>query len=92
MDTRVLIDDDRVVVSLTQDCADLAEMTTAMRNEGLHGSSEMRLAARIPDIFIEDYCYRSGITYEEWVQNPEHIKRVLEDPALATFRVWPGRI
>ena len=93
MQRQIAVDhEDRVVVRLTDDVEPLLEYTKAMHNEGLHGSSDMKLAGSIPNILIEDYCNRMGITYEEWSQNPEHIRRVVNDPALSHFRIWKGRV
>lgn len=92
MRTDLHVSDGQMVVSNTQDCTPIAERATAMRNQGIHGSSEMRLAATIPNVMIEKYCNDNGISYAEWSSNREHIRRMLQDPALAHFRVWPGRV
>lgn len=81
-----------LVVRNVQDCTPIAEHAKRLHVEGVHGSSEMRHAAEIPNVFIEEYCARVGITYSEWLKNKEHIRRVVNDPALAHFRVWPGRV
>lgn len=92
MGTRFALVDGALVVECVQQCTPIAEDATRRREEGIHGSSEFRHAARIPDVMIEAYCNRVGITYEEWCSNKEHIRRVLNDPAMAHFRVWPGRV
>ena len=48
-----------------QDATPIVENVKAMHNAGLHGSSEMKLAARIPRIMIEKYCNDNGITFQE---------------------------
>lgn len=79
-------------VQRTQDCTPIAEKCKALHNEGIHGSSEVKLAASIPNILIEKYCQDNGISFRDWCADPAHIRRMLEDPALAHFRIWPGRI
>jgi hypothetical protein len=79
-------------VQRTQDCTPIAEETQALHREGFHGSSNVKHAARIPNILIEKYCQDNGITFREWLLDEAHIRRMLNDPALAHFRIWPGQI
>lgn len=90
--TQVGISDGQAFIRRTQDCTPIAERAQAMHREGHHGTAEVKLAASIPNILIEQYCQDNGITYREWLVNPAHIRRMLADPALAHFRIWPGRI
>lgn len=91
MATRLHMQGDALVVQNTQDCTAIAEHATARRNEGKTGSSEMRLAASIPVVFVEKYLNDNGITYAEFAQDPAHKVRLLNNPDLAHFRVWEGR-
>lgn len=92
MHTQIHVKDGQMVVSQTQDCTAIAEWAKAQHNAGFVGSSEMRHAARIPDVFVEKYINDHNITFAEFMNNKEHIRRVLNDPAMAHFRVWKGRI
>jgi hypothetical protein len=92
LQTKVHVQGDQMVVQNTQDCTPIAEYAKARQREGMHGSSEMRLAGSIPLVMVEKYCNDNGITYPEWSSNKEHIRRMLQDPALAHFRIWPGAI
>lgn len=83
---------DTMAIERIQDCTPIVDHAKALHNEGLHGSNEMRHAARIPYVIIERYCNETGITFEEWMQNPEHMRAMLNDPALAAFRVWGGKV
>lgn len=76
----------------TQDCTPIAEKAQALHRQGVHGSSEVKHAASIPNILIEKYCLDNGISYREWIGDQSHIRRMLSDPALAAFRIWPGKI
>jgi hypothetical protein len=40
---------------------------------------------------VEAYIAQAGITMHEWATNPVHIRRMLNDPDLAGFRVWEGK-
>ena len=92
MRTQILVNDGQMVVSQTQDCTAIAEWAKAQQNAGFVGSSEMRHAARIPDVFVEKYLNDNNITFNEFMNNREHLRRVLNDPAMAHFRIWPGKI
>ena len=70
----------------------IAEDAKARHNAGFHGSSDMKHAARVDPVLIESYLNRNGITWQEFSRSQEHMKRFLNDPALAHFRIWPGRI
>lgn len=92
LQTRIHVKDGRMVVQNTQDCTSIAESAMARHNEGLHGTSELKHAARIPMVMVEKYLNDNNITFAEWSQNKAHIRRMLQDPALAHFRIWKGRI
>jgi hypothetical protein len=79
-------------IQRTQDCTPIAERCQAMHREGMHGSSEVKLAASIPNILIEKYCQDNGISFREWMVDETHMRRMLSDPALSAFRIWPGKL
>ena len=90
--TKFHFHDGNMTVQRTQDCTAIAEHAKALSNEGRTGTADMKLAAKIPYVMIEDYCNRNGILFSEFMQNREHIRRVLADPALAHFRIWKGKV
>jgi len=92
MQTQLHVKDDVMVVQNTQDCTPYLERTQALHKEGYHGSSDFKHAASIPNVVIENYINQKGITFQEWMANPVHIKAVLNDPDLRAFRIWPGRV
>ena len=83
--------DGLMVVERAQNCTVIADHCKALANE-TEQRGDVRLAARLPEVVVERYCNENGITFGEFVGNPEHIRRVCNDPALAAFRVWPGVI
>jgi hypothetical protein len=90
--TRVHEEDGKTVFERVQDCAPIADRAKALHNEGLHGSSEMKHAASIPFVIVERYCNDNGISFQEFCNGEEHIRRMVNDPSLAHFRVWNGRV
>jgi hypothetical protein len=83
---------DTTAIERIQDCTPILDTTTALRNEGIVGSNEMRHAASFPAVVVENYLNRTGITFEEFMQSQDHIKAMLRDPDLSGFRVWTGRV
>lgn len=90
--TKVDFHDGLMTVGRFQDCDPILENAKARHREGFHGSSDFKHAARIPNVIIEKYCNDNKIEFSEFMQNPAHIKRVLNDPSLSAFRIWPGRV
>ena len=90
--TRVIVQDGALVVGRSQDCTPIAEFAKRQHNAGFHGSSEMRHAAKIPNIVIEAYCNDHKLLYSEVMSDPVHMKRICNDPKNAAFRIWPGRL
>lgn len=90
MQTLVQVKDGQMVVQNSQDCTPIAEYAKAQHNHGFTGSSEMKHAARIPMVMVEKYLTDNGITFDEWSRDKAHIRRMLQDPALAHFRIWKG--
>lgn len=70
----------------------IADYCKARQNEGLTGGKEMPLLAEFPAELVEKYCNDTGVTFSEWMQNPVHARRMLNDPALAHFRVNPMQV
>lgn len=90
--TVVALQDGALITGTVQDCTPIVEHTKALHNAGYVGSSEMRLAAKLPDVIVEKYCNNKGITFHEFMRDKSHIRNMLSDPALAHFRVWKGKV
>ena len=84
--------DGALISSTTQDVEPILEHCKARSREGHHGSDDMKLAASIPFVIIERYLNDNDITLREFSVSADHKRRLLNDPALAHFRIWPGRI
>lgn len=85
-------EDGKTIFERVQDCTSIADKAKALHNEGYHGSSEMKHAAKLPMVIVERYCNDHGITFREFMSGEEHIRRMLNDPALADFRIYRGRV
>lgn len=81
-----------LITGTTQDCTPILDDAKGRHNAGFHGTSEMKHAARLPNVVVERYCNEQGIEFSECMQNPVHFKRMLNDPALAGFRIWTGAV
>lgn len=92
MQTKVHAHDGKLTFESVQDCTPILERVTRLHNEGVVGSSEMRHAARIPQVVVERYCHQHNILFSEFMSNKDHVKRMLNDPSLAGFRVWKGKV
>ena len=90
--TKFHLHDGAMTVQRSQDCTPIAEEAKRMQRHGFHGSSDMKLAAKLPYVIVEKYCNDNKIEFSEFMQNKEHIRRVLNDPSLSAFRIWPGRV
>lgn len=75
-----------------QDCTAIAEAAKTQQLQGITGTSDMKLAARLPEVMVEAYMNRNNLTFHEFLNNKDHIKAMCNDPALAHFRVWKGRM
>lgn len=87
-----LNNDGSLTTGTVQDCTAILEHAQARHKEGLHGSSEMKLAASIPFVLVEKYCNDRGIEFREFMASEDHKKAILNDPALSYFRIWNGKI
>lgn len=92
LQTKIHLHDDKMTVENVQDCTGYLERSQALHNEGFHGSNDFKHAAELPMVAIQTYLNREGITFAEWMSNPAHIKRMLNDPDLSKTRIWPGRV
>lgn len=89
--TQFISNDNASGVLRSQDCTAIAEYAKSQHNAGFTGTSEVKHAARLPLIIVEQYCNDKGVTYEEFIKNPVHIKRCVTDPKNDAFRIWKGK-
>lgn len=63
-----------------------------LHNERQFGSSDLRYYGEVTPHMLQAYCDKNGVTWDQAMQNPEHFRRILNDPANSDMRVWKGRI
>jgi hypothetical protein len=90
--TRIFTQDDRLVIGRSQDCTPILDDAVRRHNEGLHGTAEVKHAARIPNVIVEKYCNENGVTFADFMNDPVHIKRLVEHPDNSMFRIWKGKL
>jgi len=88
--TRIFTQDDRLVIGRTQDCTAILEDAKRRHNDGLHGSADVKHAARIPNVIVEKYCNEQGVSFADFMADPVHIKRLVQHPDNGMFRIWKG--
>lgn len=95
MDTRFHSDNSgkgNLIVQNVQDCTPIAEMCKRLQSQGKTGSSDMKFVGTIPAIMVEKYCIDNNVTYKDFIRNDDHVKRIMNDPAMSHFRVWKGKL
>jgi hypothetical protein len=92
MQTRVVSQDDKVIVQSFQDTTEILDSVKERIDQGNTGSHDMKHAATIPMVIIESYINRTGITFTEFMRDKEHIKALLNDKSLEGFRIWKGKV
>lgn len=92
IDTSFVHEDGRLIIARSQDCTPIAEDAKARHNAGMFGSSEMKHAARIPNVIIEKYMNDNGVSFAELMANEVHIKRICNNPDNGAFRIWKGQL
>lgn len=75
-----------------QDVTSVLEACKARHNAGEFGHKETRHLAMIPESVVEKYCATRRVPFKEFVRNPAHMKNILNDPDLRSFRIYPGRV
>jgi hypothetical protein len=84
--------DEGAVIVRAQQVGAIVDQCKALSNEGFHGLSDFKHVARIPNVVVEHYCNTHGVSFQEFTRNPEHMRRIVNDPAFADLRIAPGKI
>lgn len=70
---------------------EVAEHCADLRRHGLTGTNDIRHLACIPAELVEKYCNDRGIPFSQFMRDTDEQTRMLNDPALAAFRIHTGR-
>jgi hypothetical protein len=82
--------DDEIIVHRSSDVSTLLEINKMKRD--CRPTGEFFEVAEFDGVIVEHYLNTHGVSFEEFMANPEHILRMARDPALAYFRTWNGKI
>lgn len=82
--------DGGLVVEHAQDVEPVLEYAKerARSGAGMSASGEMMELAHFPAAIVQTYCDQRGITFADFMQDRQHVKNLLADPALRDFQVW----
>ena len=84
--------EDGFVIQRSQGVGGIVDYAKARSNEGHHGFKDFKLMAVVPVLVAEAYCTTNGVSSQEFHRNPEHMKRIVNDPAFSDLRIAPGRM
>jgi len=90
--TKIALQDGNLITGTEQDCTPFVEDVHNRVVAEATGTKDVKHAARLPNVLIEQYCNTHGIGFDEFMQNPVHARVMCNDPALASFRIWFGRV
>jgi hypothetical protein len=76
----------------TQDVEPILDFTKGMNAIGAGNGKDLKHAAELPSIVVENYMNVNGVSFHEILNNPIHVERMCNDPALAAYRIWQGRV
>lgn len=85
--TRAHAQDELLIIERVQDVEPALEHVKRLQSHGINGSKEMRHRAHFPAVIVEAYCNRAGITFAEFMRDPAHARRMVNDRDLSGFRV-----
>jgi len=68
----------------------VSDLCQKMQNENMTGDKEMPLLGIVPNWVVMKYICENGITYAQFMTNPEHATRLLNHPDNAYFRIKKG--
>jgi hypothetical protein len=52
----------------------------------------MRYLGEVTPMMLQRYCDKTGVSWNEAMQNPAHFRAILNDPENSAMRVWKGRL
>lgn len=76
----------------TADEKAIVDAVQAKHNAGHFGTKDMRYLGEVTPLMLQKYCDKNGVTWDAAMANPEHFRRILNDPENSYMRVWKGRV
>ena len=81
-----------VIVHHTEWFPGLLDTVKHLHNTGQWGPLDMRVLMHIPGVVIEAWCNQQRIAFDDFTRDEAIRRRFLNDPDLAAFRVYKGRV
>lgn len=87
-------DNGNLVIERKADCQPVLDEVKAIKDvtDGKSKSGDLYHVARVPMIFIEQYCNDNGVSVHEFMANNTHMLRLLNDANYKHFRIWEGNL
>lgn len=81
--------DGGLVIAHSQDVEPVLEYAKerARAGAGRSKTGEMHELAHFPEAVVMTYCQSKGISFGEFMRDPQHVQNMLRDPALRDFQV-----
>jgi len=84
--------EDRLTVKREQEVKPLIERNKVLAEAPPYVEGLGYYAGSIPAIVIEGYCNENNVTFQDFMSDPKHINRILNDPDYKKFRIWQGKV
>lgn len=84
---------DTAVIKSVQDVEPILEANKrAFNDSGGYKSEVMNHKARIPEVIALKWCNDNGVKYQEFLSDPNIMRRFLNDPDNKAWLTRPGRV
>ena len=94
--TRAVYDEstDKLHISRIQDAEPIIQEVRELKEvtDGRGDSIKGYFVGRIPAMVVEQYLIEVGVTFEDFVRDDTHVKRIMNNPDYAKFRIFEGKI
>lgn len=88
INTRFIARSDEFGVKLTQDVEPVLQEVERYRQANPRRPKGLYKKASFPLALVKAYMVEKNITFEEFLNNKEHIKNMCNDPALSKFKTY----
>ena len=83
----------KIIVEVIQNTdAVLKEAAVARAGESSRFDKDIHRVASIPQVYLESYLLKRGLTHHQWGMDQKETRRFLNDPDGSGFRTKTGRL
>lgn len=84
---------DTLTIASEQDCEPIIKEIERIKQvtDGRGNTSLGYFVGRIPDEIVKGYMREQGVSFEEFIKDETHVKRILNNPDFKKFRIFEGR-